>query len=167
MKEEGRLLPGIPFEERHAFKQPWYLHPHFNLQEAEAVQEQAYLRDYHEQGPSILRWAETDLTGYLHMKDHANPNLRRRAQGLAESMPRHRLMLRAIEHLALTAVIRERAREVRSRIEAACGKIRPHEEVAALGLVPFGRFREWRTARFGDAIQPRTYLYHYSGLKPP
>ena len=165
MKEEGRLLPGIPFEEMHAFKQPWYSHPHFNLRQAEAVQEKAYLRDYHEQGPSLLRWFETDLLGYLHLKDSPNPHLRRRAAFLAQPMPRYRLLLRAIERLAPTAFIRERAREVRSRIEAAFGRITLAEEALALGLVPFGRFREWRTARFGDAIQPRTYLYHYPGIK--
>jgi hypothetical protein len=163
LQAEGRLIPGIPFEERHAFKQPWFIHPHFSLFEAEQAQESAYLRDFHELGPSLLRWTETDLAGYLFLKDSPNPHLRRRAQFLAAAMPRGRLLLRAIEYLAPTPFIRERARELRSRVEAEFGPLRPAEQIAAAGLVPFGRLRAWRTARFGDDIQPYTRVYHYPG----
>jgi hypothetical protein len=55
MSRENRILTAIPYEEWHAFKQPWFVHPEFNLDEAERVQERAYQRDFEELGPSILR----------------------------------------------------------------------------------------------------------------
>src|SRR4030042_1386050 len=39
LKEEGRILFDIPYEEWHDFKQPWFIHPHFTRGEAEKVQE--------------------------------------------------------------------------------------------------------------------------------
>ncbi len=161
LKSEDRLLGGIAFEEMHAFKQPWILHPHFTLDEAEQLQEQAYLRDFHELGPSIVRWNETDIAAYLNMKNSQNPTLKRRAAAMAKSLSRARILLRAIELLAPTVFIRERAREVRGRIEAEFGRLGVVGEAVAQGFRVFGRLREWRTARFGDAIQPYTRIFRY------
>jgi radical SAM superfamily enzyme YgiQ (UPF0313 family) len=161
LKEEGRLLDGIPFEEMHAFKQPWFTHPHFTLMQAEHLQETAYLRDYYELGPSIMRWIETDLEGYLFMRDSENDNLKRRAELWAGPMPRYRVLLRAIERLAPSEHIRERSREIRSRVESEFGRIRACEEAMAVVLSGFGRVREWRTEKFGDDIQPRTRVFRY------
>ena len=145
----------------HAFKQPWFSHPEFTLFEAEAVQTNAYLRDFHELGPSLMRWFETDLEGYLFMKDSPNPNLRRRARSLAKSMPRYRALLRAMELLVPTEEMREKVREVRARIETEFGKSAALEKAMALGLFGVGRARELRTRHFGDAIQPHTRVFHY------
>ena len=161
MKEEGRLINGIPFEEMHAFKQPWFTHPHFTLEQAERLQEDAYLRDYHELGPSIMRWIETDLKGYIAMRGSDSPYLRKRAEHWAEIMKRYRVLLRAIEHLAPTECIQERALEIRRGVEAEFGPLRSYEEAMTLGLLCTGRIREWRTEKFGDDIQPYTRVFHY------
>jgi hypothetical protein len=55
MEEEGRILHAVPYEERHAFKQIWFHHPDFSPFESEKYQVHAYMRDFHELGPSILR----------------------------------------------------------------------------------------------------------------
>jgi hypothetical protein len=165
LKAEGRLIEGIAFEEMHAFKQPWFKHPHFTLEEAEYVQEAAYLRDFYELGPSIMRWVETDLIGCVSMKDSSNPNLRRRAQALAKPMPRYRAMLRAVERLAPTSFISGRARQIRERIEAEFGKTTSLEEAVGLGLFAAGRAREYTLEKWGDAIQPYTRVFHYKPAK--
>ena len=166
LKSEDRLLGGIAFEEMHAFKQPWFLHPHFTLEEAERVQEKAYLRDFNELGPSIVRWCEADITAYVNLKNSPSPALKRRAAAMRSSLSKTRIMLRAVELLAPTPFIRERTREVRSRIEAELGRLGLFGEAVAQGLRITGRLREWRTARFGDAIQPYTRIFHY-GSRPP
>jgi hypothetical protein len=150
----------------HAFKQPWFRHPHFALEEAERVQERAYLRDFHELGPSLMRWIETDISAYVNLKDSANPVLRQRGQAIGRTMRKARALLRAIELLAPTPFIRERAREVRSLVEAEFGRLNPFDEALAQGFRVFGRLREWRTARFGDAIQPCTRVFHYGPRRP-
>ncbi len=161
MKESGRLIQGIAFEEMHAFKQPWFVHPHFTLEEAEHVQAHAYLRDFYELGPSLMRWFETDLIGYLAMKDSDDPVLRKRAKALARPMPKFKTVLLAMERLVPTAPMAARAREVRHKIEAEFGETTAFEKSMAAGLTGFGKLRQWRTARFGDNIQPRTRLFHY------
>ena len=55
MHDEGRLIQGIPWEEMHAFNEPWFTHPDFTTQEAKDIQEEAYLRDFNELGPSWFR----------------------------------------------------------------------------------------------------------------
>ncbi len=166
LKSEGRLLGGIAFEEMHAFKQPWHTHPHFTLEEAERVQEQAYLRDYHELGPSLTRWFDTDIGAYVNMKNSENPVLQRRAAAMRGTLLKARILLRATEMLAPTPFMREQARDVRGRIEAEFGRLGLVGEAVAQGLRISGRLREWRTARFGDAIQPYTRVYHYDARRP-
>ena len=161
MKESGRLIQGIAFEEMHAFKQPWFVHPHFTLEEAEHVQAHAYLRDYYELGPSLLRWFETDLTGYLAMKDSTDPVLLQRSRALARAMPKYRPVLEAMEKLVPTAPMAAKVKSLRQRIEAEFGGLTTAEKLMAGGLTAFGKARQWRTARFGDNIQPYTRRFRY------
>ncbi len=162
MKEEGRLLRDIPFEDCHAFKQPWFVHPQFSLLEAEKIQDKAYLRDFHELGPSLLRWIETDLIGYEHMIKSPRSTLQKRAEFLAKNMKVYRILIQAIERLALTPEMADNARELRTLLAGRFGSSDPLEKTLALGLTLFGLTRRARTRLFGDAIQPRTRITYYN-----
>jgi hypothetical protein len=161
LKEEGRLLSGIPYEEMHAFKQPWFHHPEFTLAEAEQVQEEAYRRDFHELGPSLARYIEVEYEGWLNLKDSPKSHLRARAEAIAKHMWQYRTLLLVTETLAPSEPGRSFARELRARIEADFGPSRLHEKILARGLDLSGRIRQARTRRFGDAIQPRTRVVRY------
>ena len=78
-------------------------------------------------------------------------------------MKKYRILLLAIEHLAPTAKMKEMARELRERVERSFGPATAGERAAARGLHMSGRFREFRTRHFGDALQPRTRVRHYPG----
>ncbi len=160
--EENRILTAVPFEEWHAFKQPWFIHPEFNLMEAEKIQNEAYDRDFLELGPSVMRFVQADYEGWLNLKDSPKPHLRARAKSFADSMWRSKIILRATEHLAPNEKVRELARDLRGRIEKDFGPITAFERTAARGLHATGRFREFRTKHWGDAIQPRTKIIHYN-----
>jgi hypothetical protein len=162
LSEEGRILTAIPLEEWHAFNQPWFVHPEFNLRQAKAVQEHAYQRDFHELGPSLMRYIETEFEGWKNLKDSPKPNLKARAQYFAGEMNKYKIMLLAMEHLAPDAAMRGMVRELRERVEACFGKAGPLARAVARGLFVTGRLREERTRRFGDAIQPRTILVKYN-----
>jgi hypothetical protein len=163
MQEEGRLLTAIPFEEYHAFKQPWFIHPEFSLLEAEDIQEEAYNRDFLELGPSVMRYLEVEYEGWRNLKDSDKPHLRRRAESIARNMWKYRVVLRATISLAPNQRVRELAAELLGRVEAAFGRTSAVERAMALGLHAGGRVRELRTRRWGDAIQPRTRLVRYPG----
>jgi len=163
MKQEGRILEAIPLEDWHAFKQPWFIHPEFTLTEAEKVQEKAYLEEFYRLGPSIVRLIDTELEGYLNMKDSQNPRLRDRALYFARDFPMYRAILKACEYLVPKESQREIVREVLAKLEKATRKTTAIENFEALGLYAFGRFREFRTRHFGEALQPKTSLTFYHG----
>ncbi len=162
LEEQNRILTAIPFEDWHAFKQPWFIHPEFNLAEAEKIQEEAYRRDFHELGPSVMRFIEADLEGALHLARSDKPHLRARAEWLASQMWKYKILLHGMENLARTPEMKAMVRDVRERVEAARGPSNPAFRAAGRALHAAGRFREWRTARWGDAIQPPTIVRRYN-----
>ena len=162
MSAEKRILTAIPFEEWHAFKQPWFAHPRFNLKEAEKIQQYAYDRDFRELGPSLMRHLEVDYRGWAHMKDSTKPHLAARARAMARRMPRYRQVLLAMNHLLPPGPGRDRTARVLAEVEATFGRVTAADRAVARGLYLTGRFREIRTRFFGDAIQPRTRVVHYN-----
>ncbi len=162
LAREGRILTALPLEDWHAFHQPWFVHPEFTLKEAEEIQEHAYLRDFHELGPSLLRYIDADFEAWQHLQDSPKSNLRARAQYIAGEMKKYKIMLLAMEYLVPTASMRDMVREVRARVEASFGPAGAVEKAVARGLFVTGRVREFRTRHWGDAIQPRTKLYKYN-----
>jgi len=89
------------------------------------------------------------------------PHLRNRAEAYAGEMWKYRAILLATELLAPSEQGRELAREIRGRIEGSFGKSTPLEKAIARGFHLSGRFREFRTRHWGDAIQPRTRKIDY------
>jgi radical SAM superfamily enzyme YgiQ (UPF0313 family) len=161
LKEENRLLLDIPYEDWHDFKQPWFIHPHFTLWEAEKVQEEAYLRDYYELGPGLVRFIRDDFEGYQNLKRSTLPRLQARARFLARNMGRYRAILLGSEPLVPKPEMREAIRELRRQIELEFGSASLLEHLEGWGLSQFGRVRQLRTRLLGDDIQPRTRLTRY------
>jgi len=163
LKEENRILESIPFEDCHAFKQPWFIHPQFSLLEAQAAQEEAYRRDFYELGPSVMRFMAADFEGWQNLRDSAKPHLRARAEFFAGNMWKYRALLPAMEMLAPTREMKALIRETRRRIECAFGPANLAFRAAAVGVYAAGRLREFRTRHFGDGdLQPRTRLVKYN-----
>jgi hypothetical protein len=162
MEEEGRLLRTIPWEDCHAFKQPWFIHPEFGLLEAEKVQEAAYLRDFHELGPSIFRFIRADYEGWRRYRGSSEPYHRVLAADFAKLMGPNKILLLAMERLVPTESMREMIRELRQRIEADFGPSSFPHRLAATGLVLTGRSREFYTRHFGDTLQPPTRVVGYN-----
>jgi radical SAM superfamily enzyme YgiQ (UPF0313 family) len=160
-KKENRLLLDIPYEDMHAFKQPWFVHPNFTLIEAEKIQEAAYLRDYHELGPGLVRFIRDDFEGYQNLKRSPNPRLQARARFFARNMGLYRALLLGSERLVPKPDMREPIRELRRQIELEFGSASLLEHLEGWGLSQFGRVRELRTRLFGDDLQPRTRLTVY------
>ena len=163
MRDEGRLIPGIPWEEMHAFNEPWFHHPHFTAQEAKGIQEEAYLRDFHELGPSWFRLIETEYEGWKYLHSSDKPHLRARADFFAHQLKGHKTMLAAMYHLVPTAHMRELIKNVRRQVESSFRDVNIFQISAACGLFMTGRLREFRNRHWGDVIQPPTRLTRYNG----
>jgi len=163
MREDGRLLNGIPWEDQHAFDEPWFSHPHFTSQEAKTIQEEAYLRDFHELGPCWVRVIETEYESWKYLKNSGKAHLRARADFFARQMWKHKILLAAMDGLAPTDPMRQIIRRVRSQVEKSFGRTHPLQKAAARGLFLTGRFREFRNRIWGDVRQPPTRVTHYDG----
>lgn len=162
MNDEGRLIPGIPWEEMHAFHEPWFYHPHFTVQEGKDIQEEAYLRDFHELGPSWFRFIETDYEGWKNLRFSDKPHLRTRAELFSRQMGYYKIMLAAMHHLVPTSHMRQLIQDVRHQVEASFGTLHPLHAAAACAVFMIGRYREFMHKHRGDVIQPRTRLVHYN-----
>ena len=161
MRDEGRLIPEIPWEEMHAFHEPWFHHPHFTTREGKEIQEQAYLRDFHELGPSPLRTIEAEYEGWKNLRHSEKPHFRARADFLSAQLKRHKILLQAMHNLVPTTPMRALVRHVQENVERSFGKTGPWEKAAARGIFLAGRFREFRNRHWGDVIQPHTRIVRY------
>ncbi len=165
MQREGRLIRGIPWEEMHAFNEPWFSHPHFTALEGKNIQEEAYQKDFHELGPSWFRLIETEYEGWHYLRHSDKSLLRARADFFARQMKTHKILLAAMNYLVPTEHMRNLLKNFRQRVKNSFGGINPLQFSVACGLYATGRLREFRNRHWGDVIQPPTRLVHYNGGK--
>lgn len=158
---EDRILHSIPLEDRHAFKQIWFKHPHFTPHESEIIQRQAYEKDFREFGPSFARWIEVNYRAYPILAKSGNDLLHRRAEMIKSKMGYYKALLEATEHLVPTEQMRRKVRGLRQEIEKDFGRTGLIGHLMAAGAYLFGKGWEIRTKRWGDAIQPRTVVTNY------
>jgi haloalkane dehalogenase len=89
LKGEGRLLD-VPHKHWDGFHLV-YDHPHIQKHEMEELILKFYDEEYRRLGPSVIRYIEKQLRGYLHYKSAADPLLRMRAeqyrQGCLAALP--------------------------------------------------------------------------------
>ena len=64
-QQKNKILEHIPYEEHHGQKGIWFKHPDFTPNESEVYLENAFKKDFQENGPSILRMADTYLRGAI------------------------------------------------------------------------------------------------------
>jgi len=164
MNEQNRLIPGIPWEEMHAFNEPWFYHPHFTVKEGKDIQEEAYQRDFHELGPSVFRLIETEYRGWEYLRHATNPHLKARAGYFARQMRTYKILLTAMENLVPTDPMRQMINALRKEIEKSFGKVQSLHRAAASAIYLAGRFREFRNKHWGDVLQPPTRYVRYNGL---
>lgn len=83
---KGTILPDIDYADIHGQLAFNFKHPHISREESGAFLLRAFERDYEVNGPSILRIAETLLTGWKRHKNHPEERVRLRFRHEAESL---------------------------------------------------------------------------------
>ena len=162
LMEQEKILHSIPLEERHGFKQIWFKHPHFTLQESERIQREAYQKDFSELGPSLVRWIRTNYEAYPWLLNSGSEILKRRAEAISSRMGHYRILLRAAELLAPEEKMAQNIQDLRSSIEKDFGKLKISENLLAGAVFLLGKSQELRQEHFGDVIQPRTMVTEYN-----
>ncbi|MCP5054406.1 MAG: radical SAM protein, partial [bacterium] len=65
----NKMLEDVPYEEWHGQHKIFFKHPHFTPDESSVYLENAFKKDFDENGPSILRMADTYLRGAIFSDD--------------------------------------------------------------------------------------------------
>ena len=119
LKREGRLLD-VPHKHWDGFHLV-YDHPHIEKHKMEELLLKFYDEEYRRLGPSVIRFIEKQLTGYLRFKNATDPLLRSHAekhkQGCLEALP---IFSTAARH-APTEEIAQRIRNLQRSIVCEIG----------------------------------------------
>ena len=86
-RERGTLLDDIEDADTHGQYQFNFRHPHISREQSGDFLLRAFHRDYHVNGPSVLRIARTTLQGYQRYKNHPDARIRGRFRREARTLP--------------------------------------------------------------------------------
>jgi hypothetical protein len=163
LDEDGRILHSLPLEERHAFKQIWFTHPHFSPLASERIQREAYRRDFLELGPSMLRYQIVTARSLAALAASQSPTLRARAARLRGEAPGWKAAMLASIRLAVDDRQRAVIRGYLDELGGIVGPVTLADRAKAAAILGFAAARRARTFIGGDVIQPRTALIRYQG----
>jgi radical SAM superfamily enzyme YgiQ (UPF0313 family) len=162
MLKENRILHAIPLEDRHGFKQIWFKHPHFTPYESEVLQKEAYLKDYYQLGPTLVRAIEVEYRAYPNLLNSKSQILKRRAEKIKRRMKIYKPILWAAERLVPKKEMAERIRTLRKEIEKDFGKMGFMDYLTGASLLLLGKKKEIQIRLFGDVIQPETSVTFFN-----
>jgi len=120
------------------------------------------LKDFHELGPSYVRWIRVNYESYPNLASSGSRMLERRAAEIKSRMSHYRILLRASEMLAPTEKMTREIKDLRKDIEKDFGRTNLYEHLFATAIYTFGRGYQVKTRLFGDQIQPRTILRKFN-----
>ena len=86
-RERGTLIEDIEDADTHGQYQFNFRHPHISREQSGDFLLRAFHRDYHANGPSVLRIARTTFQGYQRYKNHPDPRVRERFRREGRTLP--------------------------------------------------------------------------------
>lgn len=134
-----------------------YLTPYESVQ----IQKEAYLRDSHDLGPTVVRWIENDSLAYPNLVNSNCELLLRRAAQIKRNMCFCKVILWAAEKLFPTETMASWIRDLRKEVEKDFGKIPAKDHLWASALYLLGKKKKIEIKWCGDVIQPKTIVSRY------
>lgn len=131
-QKQGKMVPEVPYEERHGQGRIWFSHPNFTAEESEVFLRDAFRKDYEVNGPSLLRMADTALRGVRATAGASDPFLRLRHQARRSQALRYYPLLGTLVRFAPTPQARAYARRVRDEFSRWFGRPSPLVRVQSL-----------------------------------
>lgn len=135
-------------------------HPGMSPEEIEDAQARCFDADFKKLGPSIYRSVETDLLGYLKLKDSSNPFLRKKADRFAFEIRRAYPVFLAGRLLGPSREIRRSIRELQQRVHAVLGPATWMERVQSIAAAVMAAWTGL-TLRLGLFQHPRLTRHAY------
>jgi hypothetical protein len=167
LKEQGRILDQIPYQDYHGQTCIYFRHPAFTPEESGELLKSAFVKDYRTLGPSILRSYRTKLRGHKYLKTNSDPWFRKRSEILARECRGFYPLLSAIATMAPTKNVRELARRSMDEYTSEFGPVTGQQRVKALYVNLKARYTSLKYALLGDVEQHRTIYTEYRVNKAP
>jgi len=159
--EAGKLLHDVPFEEWHGQDKIWFKHPNFSRDETSGIIKEAFRRDFHELGPSILRMCDTYMKGYLHTSKYSDPWKLARNEELKTFCKSFYPLLDAMKPYLPSKASKEYLREVEGKYKQIFGQ-KSLADKALTKVVRTLAFKENILLNVaGDVRQPPTFSTTY------
>ena len=161
-KEKGILCEDIPYEEWHGQHRLWFRHPHFSAEESSVILRKAFLKDFHQLGPSVLRMADTYMQGYLYTKRYLDdPWLKIRNRQLESTCRRFYPLLDAMKLFMPNAATKCYARRVIDTYRRQLGPKSASQKLLTQAGYLCAIKESLKLRLFGDVRQPRTIYTKY------
>lgn len=160
-KENGKLCTDVPYEEWHGQHRIWFDHPNFTPKQSQHILKEAFQRDFHELGPSIMRMCDTYITGYKHTRKYQDTWKKKRNEKLKEICRDFYPVIDIMKPYLPNKKTEKLALEVEGKYRNVFGeKTALQHAFAKLGQ-SFAFKENLKLKFFGDVRQPSTYLTSY------
>jgi radical SAM superfamily enzyme YgiQ (UPF0313 family) len=155
-REQGKLLADVPLRAQHGQRAIWFRHEHFTPDESEEVLRRAFLHDYREGGPSMLRAMQTTLQGYEYCLNHADPAVRGRAADFRAMLNLMRCFLVGVRVHCRGGIAGDLLRDVRAAYDRLLGRQGLKTRVLSLVVLLLSIKEYLRITYLSDVRQPKT-----------
>ncbi len=160
-KENGKLRTDMPYEEWHGQHRIWFDHPNFTQKESQHILKEAFQRDFHDLGPSIMRMCDTYITGYEYTLRYQDPWKKKRNEKLKQDSRNFYSAIDIMKPYLPNKNTRMLAMDIEEKYRRILGK----KTAAQKSLTKLGQgfaFKEYLKLKFiGDVRQPSTYVTSY------
>ena len=153
LKAGGRLTPVAADKSKNDPFNLCFKHPHITMEEMSEIQLGFYRKEFELLGPSIFRYAENCLNGYISLRDHPSPRVRAKAE--IYKMTVHKaLMLIPASKRYLNADVNDWLEDLRKRIITETRSMTPKELMISKIAPAFLKLTDLRM-RYGIGMQPK------------
>lgn len=121
-ESKGLILHDVPYEEWHGQDKIWFKHPHFTRKESASYLKDAFIKDFRRNGPSILRFVDTQIRGTLSTRDYSTSYMKKRHEQRKAAAWEVYPLLDALSIYSPTKNARKLARDVRTTYKSFFGK---------------------------------------------
>jgi hypothetical protein len=162
MKSRQKLIEDYPLDNRDGFHLI-FEHDNFSAAQLERVQLEAFDKEYRSLGPSVIRFTEKSLNGYLHFRRSGKPIHIARKNVHADTLRRALPLYAAAIANAPSTVAREKSVELRKRIISELGlKPSPVRLAAGMAVRAFAAYTELAMKNKRFDLQPKTAVRQYN-----
>ena len=160
-KENGKLCTDVPYEEWHGQHRLWFQHQNFTARQSQHILKEAFQRDFHELGPSVMRMCDTYITGYKHTRKYQDTWKKKRNEKLQGICRNFYSAIDIMKPYLPNKRTGRLALEVEAKYRSMFGvKTATQHALTKLGQ-SFAFKENLKLKLFGDVRQPSTYMTSY------